>query len=231
MPSIYTLKIMMTRISTIPLRKFFVILGVLCFNFVGFAQHTAATSLSQPGTVIFKNIDHPEMVKIFFEVYDQFEDLDKLEIFISETKFNGSTMQAQPRLSLTNFFGVKRQFKIEINRFVKTTDLPVSELPETVLKGWFAHELGHIVDYQCRSNLDMVLFGIKYLISNKFKRRAEFAADQIAISYGMADEIIAMKKYLTESDFIHDDYKAKINKFYMSLADIDELLRENVTRE
>lgn len=65
--------------------------------------------------------------------------------------------------------------------------------------GWIGHELGHVMDYQERSGLNLLVFGIKYLTSNGFIKEAERAADTFAVNHGMSDYILATKDFIFKS--------------------------------
>lgn len=155
------------------------------------------------------------------EVLNRYEALHQYDIRLVQKRIKASTMQAQPIVSLKSLFtGVKR-YQIKLALYVKDSDqILVSDLPDDVLTGWFAHELGHIVDYEPRSNFGMIIYGLRYLFSDKFKRQAEHEADNIAVMNGFAAEIIATKRYILENDFLGDHYKSIITKYYMSIDDV-----------
>lgn len=199
--------------------------------FYGQENVNLASEIQHSKNIHFKNLDDDRMVKYFMDVYHGFEDIDVLDIVLVEKKFKSSTMQAKPTVSFQTLFGKRKRYKINTNAFVKSTQWRVSELPEDVLKGWFAHEIGHIIDYHSRSNFGMALFGLRYIFSKKFKKQAEHNADVIAVNYGFADDIIAMKRFILENDFVSDQYKNKIEQFYMTIEDIGLLLEEIVSQE
>lgn len=150
-----------------------------------------------------------------------YEGLQEFEIVVSQQKLKSSTMQAQPVISLKSIFtGVKR-YRIKLNDHIRDhEELKITDVPEKVLKGWFAHELGHIVDYKQHSNFRMIFFGIKYMLFKKFKKKVEHDADYIAITYGYHDEILATKRYIIEHDLIGHKYKNKILKYYLAEEDV-----------
>lgn len=200
---------------------------VLYLLFIFLAGNTSAQKiLNDRGNnfhnVSFVNVDDPEIIQYFLDVYRKFDNTD-FKITLIQKEFKSSTMRAQPKLGSILSFRKSKHYKIAINPYVNSTDLHVSALPVKVIKGWFAHEMGHLMDYHTRTNAGMVLFGIKYVFSNDFKRNAEFTADSIAVSFGFSDEIIAMKKFLLQSKFIHDNYKSNISKYYMSLPEVENL--------
>jgi len=152
---------------------------------------------------------------------NRYKGLHDFEIILSMGKIKSSTMQAQPMISLKSIFtGVKR-YRIKLNRNIRDhKELEVVDVPKDVLKGWFAHELGHVVDYKQHSNLGMIIFGIRYLLVRKYKKKVEHDADYIAITYGYHKEILATKKFIVEHNLIGDKYKNKILKYYLPEADV-----------
>lgn len=171
--------------------------------------------------LIFKNVENKRIRDCFCDVIESFEGLHEFEIVVSQQKLKSSTMQAQPVISLKSIFtGVKR-YRIKLNEHIRDhEELKIRDVSEEVLKGWFAHELGHVVDYKQHSNIEMIIFGIKYLLFKEFKKKVEHDADYIAITYGFQDEILATKRYIIEHDLIGDKYKSKILKYYLPEEDV-----------
>ncbi len=187
-----------------------------------------SSSTSYPMNITFKNVTSPKIKECFLKVYDQYEVLHKYEISLVQKPVKSSTMQAQPILSFKSFFSGVKRFQIKLAVYVKDSqEIKVSDLPDEVLVGWFAHELGHLVDYEPRSNFGMVIYGFRYLTSNKYKRKVEHEADNIAAENGFASTIIATKRYILENDFLGDSYKSIIKKYYMSIADVEIWMDEN----
>lgn len=142
------------------------------------------------------------------------------EIALVRGRIRSSTMLAQPKFSLRTLFGGRNDYRIKVGLHVRGhDDLVPEDLNDDVLAGWFAHELGHIIDYANRSNLEMIWYGIKYVFSPKFKKNVECRADRIAIEHGFCREIVAMKRFILENDDLAKPYKDKINRFYMSVED------------
>lgn len=180
------------------------------------------TSAQSNVTVKFENLKDERIKQIFIEVVNEFDELDDYKITVVRQKIKSATMQAQPVLTFGSFFTGAKHYRIKLSKYVRDSDkLAVSSLSEDVLKGWFAHELGHIVDYAPYSNLQMITYGAKYLYSKKFKREAEYAADYIAIQNGFSKQIIASKKFILENNFLDESYKSKIKKYYMSVETVE----------
>lgn len=171
--------------------------------------------------VKFRNVEKESIRQSFLEVVKRYDSLHQYEIVLTQKRIKASTMQAQPTFRPIDIFeGVKR-YEIKLGVFVRDCeDLKISELPEDVLTGWFAHELGHVVDYEPYNNLQMLSYGLKYLFSEKFRIKAEQAADYIAIEHGFHDEIIATKEFILDHDLVEETYKKKIRKYYLSVEDV-----------
>ncbi len=139
-----------------------------------------------------------------------------------------STMQARPiwaflwksRKNRSYIILISKKFKIENQEF-NTLDIP-----SEVFIGWIGHELGHVMDYENRSKLSLILFGIKYIFSKKSIKEAERTADTFAVSHGMANYILATKDFILNNASIAQDYKARIIKYYLSPEEIMELVEE-----
>ncbi|MDX1652291.1 MAG: hypothetical protein R3277_07360 [Brumimicrobium sp.] len=171
--------------------------------------------------LIFKGVKNQRIKKCFSEVLERFDNLHDFEIVVMKRRVKSSTMQAQPIISLKSVFTGVKKYRIKLNDHIRDhEELKITEVPDIVLKGWFAHELGHLVDYKQHSNFSMIIFGIKYLFSKKFKKKVEHDADYIAITFGYHQEILATKRYIIQHDLIGDKYKNKILKYYLPEEDV-----------
>ncbi len=130
-------------------------------------------------------------------------------------------MNAQPILNCRFFNRPRRHYIINLSNNMHLEDrIAIHELPEEVLVGWFAHELGHLCDYLYRSAFSMLRFGVGYLVFPNYRTGAERKADIFAIEHGFADELIATKKYILEKSALPDAYKKRIELYYMSADEV-----------
>ncbi len=140
-----------------------------------------------------------------------------------------STMQAQPKFS--SFFKTrsKRSYVILISKKIKIDDkeFKTKDIDTDVMTGWLGHELGHIMDYQNKNNLQLIWFGITYSLSDSHIIAAERAADTFAVSHGMGDYILKTKNFILNHADINDLYKLRIKKYYLSPEEIMELIKLN----
>lgn len=140
-----------------------------------------------------------------------------------------STMQAQPRFA--SFFKRKenREYLILISRNIQIEGerFTMDDIPSDVKIGWIGHELGHVVDYSHRTNMGMVIFGLKYLFSSAHIKEVERAADTFAISHGMGDYILKTKNFILDNADLSEKYKERIRRLYISPEEVMELINEN----
>lgn len=184
---------------------------------------TAQTKILRPDSELvihFENVENEKIKNSFKKVLLRYRELHNCEITLVQGPLKSSTMQAQPLIKLTNIFGRTRKYRVKLAQMVRDSrKIKVADVPADVLTGWFAHELGHLVDYRAHTNFQMLLYGFRYLISGSFKTKKEHAADQIAISHGFRKELIATKRFILENDLVGEDYKDKIRRYYMPLKD------------
>ena len=99
-------------------------------------------------------------------------------------------------------------------------------MPSDIFVGWIGHELGHILDYQNRSNFNLIWFGFQYLFSENHIIEAERAADSFAVNQGMEDYILKTKDFILNHAQITLTYKDRIKKYYLSPEEIMELVKQ-----
>ena len=165
-------------------------------------------------------------VKTALSYYPQLDDIN-IE-FKLKKNINKSTMQARP--TFDSFFKSKkkRKFLILISEKFKISDKEFSTLniPDDIFIGWIGHELGHIMDYQNRTKLNLIWFGIKYLFSDNHIVEAERAADKFAVQHKMEDYILKTKNFILNHADITEKYKKRIKKYYLSPEEIMHLIDE-----
>jgi len=144
-----------------------------------------------------------------------------------------STMQAQPRFA--SFFKRKenREYVILISRNIQIEGehFTMEDIPSDVKVGWIGHELGHIMDYRDRTNMGMLIFGIKYLLSPLHIKEVERTADTYAIQHGMGDYILTTKNFILENAHLSEKYKERIRRLYISPEEVMELINKNKVEE
>lgn len=142
-----------------------------------------------------------------------------------------STMQARPKFS--SFFKSRqnRDYVILISESFKIADkeFRTTHIPSDILIGWIGHELGHIMDYTNRNKLNLIWFGIKYLLSDNHIVEAERAADTYAVQHNMEKYILKTKDFILNNADIHAAYKLRIKKYYLSPEEIMDIIEKRNT--
>jgi hypothetical protein len=153
--------------------------------------------------------------------------------FVFKQNIRGSVMQAQPvfRSLLRN--RRHREYQINISSTFRLTHnvTPIHQLPDEIMIGWIGHELGHIMDYESRTNRGMVTFGYKYVSSGAFVKKVEVIADTYAVNHGLGSFIIATKRFILDHAELPQAYKDKISRLYLSPDDIVEQVRKLEEKE
>lgn len=158
-----------------------------------------------------------------------FPELEEVGIeFRFKNDISKSFMQAQPAFS--NVFKGKnnRNYYIFISSQVNIEgkDFSVRDIPSDVLVGWLGHELGHVMDYRDRSGMGLVVFGLRYVTSNKYIMKAERRADVYAVNQGMGDYILKTKDFILNNTDLSESYKNRIKRLYLSPEEIVNLVNE-----
>jgi len=181
---------------------------------------------------VFKNVHSEHIKACFLRAYQRYPKLHDHLILVRQRQMEKTTMNAQPILNRYFFVRGKRQYQINVSDNMHLQHrINIHELPEEVLVGWFAHELGHVYDYLYRSALGMIRFGLGYLWFANFRTGAERKADIFAIDRGFAKQIIATKQYILEKSNLPDRYKKRIELYYMSADEVALMVQEKEREE
>ncbi len=163
--------------------------------------------------------------RIFYQVWKAYEPLHDHPLKLQYGNMKNMTMRAQPLTDHRFFFRRKRAYKIEIRRRITIDgEFELAGLPEPVIAGWFAHELGHLMDYYQRPWRELVGMAIGYLLSPIYRAGVERRADLFAIEYGFVEAIQATKRFILKKSNVPDVYLNRINKYYMTPEEIEEVM-------
>ena len=172
----------------------------------------------------------PEIIKeevlVALSHYPELEDV--AITFRFKNSLKTSVMKAQPVFS-SLFGSIKdRRYLIlmSLNFSIDSLVLNLKEVPREVLIGWIGHELGHIMDYKNRSSINMISFGLRYITSDTYVRKAEIAADTYAVRHGLREYILATKNFILSHADLSEKYKNRIKRLYMSPDEIIKILVE-----
>lgn len=148
--------------------------------------------------------------------------------FKFKKKLGKSIMKAQPVLGSIFKGSKRRKYVILISESFKLGDtlFYTKNLDSDILVGWFGHELGHVIDYQKRSGLNLIGFGLGYFFSQHFIKKAERTADSFAVTNGLAPYILKAKHFILNQAGISEKYRNRIKKLYLSPDEIVSLAKQ-----
>jgi predicted metallo-beta-lactamase superfamily hydrolase len=179
--------------------------------------------------VVFDNIDSSFVEKCFLQAHQGFKDLYANKIILSQKPLGKTNMQAQPVRNLHFWSKKKRAYRITMSNHIKFEQyFKPEELSEEVLVGWFAHELGHVMDYLDRSGWDLIKFAMGYLFFENHRVGTERRADVFAINAGFSDHLVATKQFILEHADLPGFYKQRIKKYYLSIEEVEELRLDKI---
>ena len=95
------------------------------------------------------------------------------------------------------------------------------EIPFDAQVGFFGHELAHITDYMDKSNIKMVLFGLKYSLN---KRKVERYTDMTTIEHGLGQQLYNLNKFIRDNPDINRKYLEYKNSNYLTPAEIMDIM-------
>src|SRR5690606_16904904 len=72
----------------------------------------------------------------------------------------------------------------------------------------------------------LVAFGLSYVFSRTYIKKAEIEADTYAVNHGLGRYIIATKSFILDHAELPQTYKNKIARLYLSPDDIVEQVRK-----
>lgn len=159
--------------------------------------------------------------------YEAYPALQSFDIHIRYVDLDTTTMQARPRWDLLWRTRHRRSYQIRINRFPQfDRDRPIHTLDDSILTGWFAHEMGHLMDYLPRRRHSILYFALRYLSSAGYRKKAERVADQFAIQAGLGEYILHTKTFLLQHSNLSERYKKRLLKHYLTPEQTIALIEE-----
>ncbi|KAA9357377.1 hypothetical protein [Larkinella humicola] len=148
--------------------------------------------------------------------------------FVFKQRIKSSVMQAQPVFRTLLNQRKNRSYRINISAMFQLTHtaIPIHQIPDAILIGWIGHELGHIMDYENRSNLGLVGFGLSYVLSPAYVKKVERIADAYAVSHGLGHYLIETKQFILNHAELPQAYKDKIARLYVSPEEIVDQVKK-----
>jgi hypothetical protein len=173
----------------------------------------------------FQEVESERLKEWFTQTVKAYPELAGRPIYLRRLAMKYSTMRAQPVLNRAFFHRASRHYRVDFSSHIEVTEhIRIHEAPREVVIGWFAHELGHIVDYLHRPWRGMIAFGLGYALWSKYMREAERRADSIAVNHGFGSEIVATKHFLMQHATLPPHYRQRLLKYYLSADEIEALI-------
>jgi hypothetical protein len=181
--------------------------------------------MHQKHDITYQNVHSPLLRQWFAETLAAYPELHGRPIYLRKLAMKRSTMRAQPVINRGFFHRDTRHYRVDFSDHLNVTQhVDVQNLPKDVIVGWFAHELGHVVDYLNRPVLGMISFGLGYALWSRYMRKAERIADTIAVEHGFGNEVRATKSYLLEHATLPPHYKKRLEKYYLSADELEGII-------
>lgn len=157
-----------------------------------------------------------------------YPELHNVDIRYIEKKLR-TTMAARPGFLSVIKPKHKRVYYIFINNDNKNPNtVLLNELPANARIGVIAHEYAHIIDYQSKSGLQLIGYGIKYILSKRFKKKLENTVDKITIARGLGWQVYNFSSYVFNDSSVTMEYRNYKKKFYFTPPEIlKEMLHKN----
>lgn len=127
-----------------------------------------------------------------------------------------TTMQSVPRADFLFRKKANRVYKISIDNEVRNKKgLLLKDVPFNAQIGVIGHELAHVVDYNSKTKMGIVFFGIGYLF-HKNRRQAENRVDEITIEHGLGYQVKDFSDFVLNNAELNERYLKYKRKFYYS---------------
>ena len=177
--------------------------------------------------IVFQGVDSVFLESCFREATGRFPELKTNPVRLEQLSLAGYTMRAQPVLNWSVLRRKTRHYRVQMSNHVEIAQyVKPAKLPREVLVGWFAHELGHVLDYHRKGLFALIWFIIGYLLFPAHRTAAERRADLFAIDKGFGKELMATKRYILDQSSLPEGYKDRIRRYYMSPDELEMLLKD-----
>ncbi|WP_299583181.1 hypothetical protein [uncultured Sunxiuqinia sp.] len=135
-----------------------------------------------------------------------------------------TTMASRPTFDFIFRKKKNRRYRIYIDTQVKNGQgLLLSDVPHDAQVGVIGHELAHIVDYENKTTMGVVLTGIGYLF-HPLRRKLEHKVDEITIAHGLGHQVKEFSEYVLQDDRVSEKYKKYKRKIYYKPKQLSTLM-------
>lgn len=159
-----------------------------------------------------------ESAHIAIQYYPELKNIN-IEIVFANTK---TTMETRP--VVVSLFAKQRKYKIFVDTLVENNyGLLASEVPLNAQIGLFGHEFAHIIDYENKSNFEIIKIGKTYLTKGDIKSYETYI-DKLTIQRGLGLYLKAWAEYVLNQSSASEEYKNYKKKNYLTPEEIQIFL-------
>ncbi len=157
------------------------------------------------------------VLETFTNTKSRFFQLQNVNIELVPTPLYLATMKCRPKTTSFLFPWKKHEYVISVNSKEKFSrySIPVHSLNDILLTGWFAHELGHIVQYERMNLIEFITFPFKYFLDLDFRKNFEIEATDIAREVGFKNEFNEVENFLVNDQRVSKKYQERFKRFYV----------------
>ena len=155
--------------------------------------------------------------EIFNNTKGKFFELHDITIEIVSIPMYLSTMSCRPKFIYFLFPWKRRRYIISVNsrKEFSRYSIPIDLLSDTLITGWFAHELGHVVQYERMNLKEFLAFPFKYFFSSNFRKSFEIQATDLAREIGFGNEFSEVEFFLKNDSRVSKKYRERFRNFYL----------------
>ncbi len=136
-----------------------------------------------------------------------------------------TTMSVRPKASFIFKKKFNRKYIISINKQLKRSGdgILVDSVPFNAQIGLIGHEMAHIVDYQNKSSVGILIMGVRYLFPS-YRRKVELAIDRLTINHGLFYQLYDWSDYVFNLSDANEKYIRYKSKYYYTEKELLELI-------
>ncbi|MDD3740557.1 MAG: hypothetical protein PHH30_04885 [Bacteroidales bacterium] len=132
--------------------------------------------------------------------------------------------QAQPMIRTILKNRQDRIYIISVRDKKVNPNLCFETIPDSAKIGLVGHEIVHVLDFKSKSFPEIIVMGLKYSFSHKYKRNVEWITDSLTIANNMGYENLCFSNYIYNSPFVSKKYLKKKAKYYMTPDDMRNII-------
>ena len=154
--------------------------------------------------------------------YPELKDL-RIDIVYRKSK---TTMEARPTLCSVFRKKAKRRYKVIINsNDKKLQKAALKNVPFNAQVGVLAHEFAHVRLYNQKNVFALLVIGIRYGISKKFREKFEKENDEETIRRGYGWQMYHFTSYILNDAEISGKYRKYKERIYYTPDELEKLIK------